>query len=82
LKILESQKESAMGPSENSGLRPHDLIDLDSSEAEKPTAGESRSPPPVLGDIEKSAAEATGEDAAPLIQETNVLQLEKVGVCS
>jgi hypothetical protein len=77
LKILESQKESAMGPGENLGLRPQDLIDLDPSEAEKPTAGESLSPPPVLGDVEKSAAEATGEDADPLIKKPMFFSLKK-----
>jgi hypothetical protein len=71
-----------MGPGENSGLKPQDPIDLDPSEAEKPAAGESRSLPPVLGDVDKSTAEATGQDTAPLIQETIVLQLEKAGVFS
>jgi hypothetical protein len=65
LKILEGQNESAMGPGENSGLNPQDPIDLDPSEAEKPAAGESRSPLPVLGDIDKSTTEATEEDAPP-----------------
>jgi hypothetical protein len=55
---------------------------LDPWEAEKPAVGESCSPLPVLGDVDKSTAEATGEDAASLIKETNVLQLEKVGVFS
>jgi hypothetical protein len=82
LKILEDQNESAMGPGENSGLQPQDPIDLDPSEAEKPAAGESRSLSSVLGDVDKSTAAATGEDAAPLIQETNVLQLEKASVFS
>jgi hypothetical protein len=77
LKILEDQNEFAMGPSENPSLKPRDPIDLDPSKAEKPAAGECRSPPPVLGDVDKSTVEATGEDAAPLIQETNVLQLQK-----
>jgi hypothetical protein len=55
---------------------------LDPSEAKKPAAGESRSPPPVLGDVDKPTAEATREDVAPLIQETNVLQFENAGVFS
>jgi hypothetical protein len=77
LKIFEDQNESAMGPGENSSPKPQDPIALDPSEAEKPAAGECRSPPLVLGDVDKSTAEATGEDAASLIQETNVLQLQK-----
>jgi hypothetical protein len=71
-----------MGPGENSGLILHDPIDLDSSEAERAATGQSRSPPPVLGDINESTAEATGEGAAPLNKETNVFQLEKAGVFS
>jgi hypothetical protein len=37
------------------GLKPHDPIDLDSSEAERPTTNQSQSPPPTLDDIERSA---------------------------
>jgi hypothetical protein len=77
LKNLEDKNRSAMCPGQNSGLKPQDPIDMEPSEAEKPTAGESRSPPPVLRDVDKLTTEATGEDTAPLIQETNVLQLEK-----
>jgi hypothetical protein len=82
LKVLDDQNESAISPGEGSGLKPHEPIDLDPSEAEKPAAGQSRSPPPVLGDVDTSTTEATGEDAAPLLKETNVLQLEKEGVFS
>jgi hypothetical protein len=52
LETREGQKESAMGPSESSGLKPQDPIDLDPSETERPTGDESRSPPPVSDDIE------------------------------
>jgi hypothetical protein len=82
LKVLDDQNESAISSGEGSGLKPHEPIDLDPSEAEKPAAGQSRSPPPVLGDVDTSTTEATGEDAAPLLKETNVLQLEKEGVFS
>jgi hypothetical protein len=50
LKVFDDQIESAMGPGESSGLKPHDPIDLDTSEVEKSAAGQSHSPPPVLGD--------------------------------
>jgi hypothetical protein len=82
LKIFDAKTESAMGQGESSGLKPHDSINLDSPEAEKPAAGQSRSPPPMLGDADKSAAETTGVDTTPLIKDTNVLQLEKAGVFS
>jgi hypothetical protein len=82
LKILDDQNESTMGPGESSGLKPHDPINFDSSEAEKPAAVQSCSPLAVLGDVDESTAEATGEDAAPPMRETNVLQLEKAGVFS
>jgi hypothetical protein len=36
----------------------------------------------MLGDDDKSATETTGKDVAPLIIDTNVLQLEKAGVLS
>jgi hypothetical protein len=71
-----------MGLGENSDLKPHDPINLDSSEAEEPAVGQSRSPPTVVGDVDESTAEATGEDATPLMKETNVLQLEKASVFS
>jgi hypothetical protein len=82
LEALEGQKEFAMGPSESSGLKPQDLIDLDPSETKRPTGDESRSPPPVSDDIAELTAKAARESAAPLIPETNVLQLEKAGVLS
>jgi hypothetical protein len=82
LETLEGQKESATGPGESSGLKPQDLIDLDPSETERPTGDESRSPPPVSDDIDEPTAKAARESTAPLIPETNVLQLEKAGVLS
>jgi hypothetical protein len=82
LKVFGDQIESVMGLGESSGLKPHNPIDLDSSDVEKPVASQSHSPPSALGDSDKSAAEATGKDAVPLIKETNVLQLEKAGVFS
>jgi hypothetical protein len=82
LKTREGRKESAVGPIESSGLKPQDPIDLDPSETERPMGNESRSPPPVLCDIDEPTTKAAREDATPLISETNVLQLEKVGVLS
>jgi hypothetical protein len=35
-----------------------------------------------LGDVDEPIAKATGENAASLIPETNVLHLEKAGVFS
>jgi hypothetical protein len=82
LKVFDDQIESAMGLGESSGLKPHDPIDLDTSETEKSAVGQSRSPPPVMGGADKSAVEATREDASPLIKEDNILQLEKAGLFS
>jgi hypothetical protein len=53
-------KETAMGPSVNSGLKAQDPIDLDPPEIEKSTANASRSPPSVSDDINEVAAEAVG----------------------
>jgi hypothetical protein len=78
---LEVQKESAMGRSKSSGLKPQDPIDLDSSETRRPMGDESRSPPPVSDDIDELTAKAARESAAAY-PETNVLQLEKAGVLS
>jgi hypothetical protein len=44
LKIFDAKTKSTMGKGESSGLKLHDPIDLDPSEAEKPTADQSRSP--------------------------------------
>jgi hypothetical protein len=68
-------KETTMGPSENSGLKAQDPIDLDPPEIEKSAANASRSPLPVSDDINQAVAKA-GETAPLLATETNVLQLE------
>jgi hypothetical protein len=82
LKTIEAKADAATGKGENSGLEPHDSIDLDSFEAERPAADQSRSPPPTLEDAERLAMEITGGGAAPLIKDANVLQLEKAGTLS
>jgi hypothetical protein len=82
LKTIEAKADSAMGKGENSGMEPHDPIDLDSSEAETLAADQSRSPPPMLEDAKRSTMEITGGGASPLIKDTNILQLEKAGVVS
>jgi hypothetical protein len=80
LKLLDGQKEAATGPSESSGLKPQNPIELDAPKIEKSTAHASRSPPPMSDDIDKTTAEAAGESATPLATETNVLQLEDAGM--
>jgi hypothetical protein len=60
LEPRDDSKETAMGPSENSGLKAQDPIDLDPPEIEKSTANASRSPPPVSDDINEVAVEAAG----------------------
>jgi hypothetical protein len=82
LKPHDGQKESAMGPSESSGLKPQDPVDLDPSKTERPAEDASRSPPPVSDDIDETIAKAARENATLLAPETNVLQLEKAGVLS
>jgi hypothetical protein len=82
LKTIESKTDSATGKGENSDLKPHDPIDLDSSEAKRPMADQSRLPPLMLGDAKRSAMEIIRGDVAPLIKDANVLQLEKVGALS
>jgi hypothetical protein len=77
LKPHNGQNESAVGPSESSGLKPQDPIDLDPPETERPAEGASRSPPPVPDDIDETTAKAAEENAPLLAPETNVLQLEK-----
>jgi hypothetical protein len=61
LKLLDGQKEAATGPSESSGLKPQNPIELDALEIEKSTADASRSP-----DIDETTAKAAGESATPL----------------
>jgi hypothetical protein len=79
-KLLDGQKESAVGPSESLGLKPQNPIDLDALEIEKPSSDTSRSPSPVSDDIVEMTAKAAGESATLLAIETNVLQLEDAGV--
>jgi hypothetical protein len=69
-------KETTMRSSENLELQAQDPINLDPPEIEKSVANASRSPPPVLDDINQAAAKAAGETAPLLATETNVLQLE------
>jgi hypothetical protein len=80
LKHLDGQKESAVGPSESSGLKPQNPMDLDALEIERPTTDASRSLPPVSDDIDEMTAKAARESATLLATETNVLQLEDTGV--
>jgi hypothetical protein len=47
--VLKSDKakvDPAIGEGQSSGLKPNDPLDLDSSDVEKPTENQSRSPPP------------------------------------
>jgi hypothetical protein len=80
LKLLDGQKESAVGPSESLGLKPQNPIDLDAPEIERPPGNASRSPTPVSDDIDEMTVKAVGESATLLATETNVLQLEDAGV--
>jgi hypothetical protein len=82
LKTIKAKANPATDEGQNSGLEPHDPIDLDSSEAERTATDQSRSPPPTLEDVERSVVETTGDDAALNVEDNNVLQLEKVGVLS
>jgi hypothetical protein len=82
LKLHDGQKESAMGPSESSGLKPQAPIDLDPPEIERPTIEASRSPPPVSDDIDETTARAARESVTLLATETNVLELKDTGVSS
>jgi hypothetical protein len=65
LETREGQKESAMGPSESSGLKPQDPIDLDPSETERPTGDESRSPPPGCRMISRTDCESCQRKRGP-----------------
>jgi hypothetical protein len=79
LEPRDDPKETAMGPSESSGLKPQDPIDLNPPEIERSMENASRSPPLVSDDINETLAKATGENAPLLATETNVLQLEDAG---
>jgi hypothetical protein len=82
LKTVEAKDDPAMDKGQSPVLEPHDPIDLDSTEAERPAADQSKSPPPMLEGPESSAVEITGDDIAPLVKDNNVLQLEKAGALS
>jgi hypothetical protein len=82
LKTIEAKANPATDEGQKSGLEPHDPIDLDSSEAERPTADQSRSPLPTLEYAERSVVETTGDDAALNVKDNKVLQLENAGVLS
>jgi hypothetical protein len=79
LKPQDDLKGTTMGPSESSGLKAQDPIDLDPPEIEKSAANTSRSLPPVSNDINKVAAKAAGETAPLPATEIIVLQLEDAG---
>jgi hypothetical protein len=80
LKPQDGLKETAMGPSDSSGLKPQDPIYLDPLEIERHTENASRSPPPVSDDIDETTAKAARESATLLATKTNVLQLEDTSV--
>jgi hypothetical protein len=79
LQSTETIVELAVGKGENSGLRAHDPINLDSLEAEKPEAGQSISPPPILKDDRGSMMDISKENVASPAKDTLALQLEKAG---
>jgi hypothetical protein len=79
LKTTEAIVEHATGKGESSGLEARDPIDLDSPEAEKPAADQSRSLPPALKDDGGSVMEISEENVASPAKDTLVLQLEKAG---
>jgi hypothetical protein len=79
LEPRDDPKGTAMGPSESSGRKPQDPIDLDPPDIERFTENVSRSPPPVSDDINETPATTAGENAPLLATETNVLQLEDAG---
>jgi hypothetical protein len=81
-KTDEANVDPATDEGQNSGLKPQDPIDLDSSEAERPIANQSRSPLPMLEDIEKPAVGTTRDDVVLSVKDDNVLQLENAGVLS
>jgi hypothetical protein len=65
---------------EGSGAKAQDPIDLDALEAGESAAHASRSPPPVLDDLDPAAAKATDSVAPKPATTPNVLQLEDVGM--
>jgi hypothetical protein len=81
-KTDKARVDPATDEGQNSGLKPQDPIDLDSSEAERPIANQSRSSLPTLEDIEKPVVGTTRYDAVLSIKDDNVLQLENTDVLS
>jgi hypothetical protein len=79
LKTTEAIVELATGKGESSGLEARDPIVLDSSEAEGPTADQSRSPPTALKDDGGSVMEISEENVVSHGKDALVLQLEKAG---
>jgi hypothetical protein len=71
--------EPAAGKGESSGLKAQDPIDLDSPEAKKPEAGQSRSPPPTLKDDGGLMMDVSEERVGLPAKDVLALQLEKAG---
>jgi hypothetical protein len=72
--------DPAIDEGQNSGLKPSDPLDLDSSEAEKPTINQSRLPPPTLEETERSVEKTTEDDVVLDIKDDSALRLEEAGV--
>jgi hypothetical protein len=73
-------EETAMNPGESSGLKAQDPIDLDAPKVEESAAHASRSPPPVLDDLNEAAAKAAEETTPVPAMTTNVFLLEDAGM--
>jgi hypothetical protein len=76
----EAKVDPVIDEGQSSGLKPNDPIDLNSSETERPTANQSRSPLPTLEEIERSVVKTTRDDAILNVKDDNALQLEEAGV--
>jgi hypothetical protein len=76
-KLDEAGINPMLGEGQSSGLKSNDLIDFDSSEAEKPSENQSRSPPPSLEETERFVEKSTGNDAILHPKNDDTLQLEK-----
>jgi hypothetical protein len=63
----------------DSGLKSSDPIDSGSSEAEKPTENQSRSPPPTFDEVEKYAEKMAGGDTVMDPKGDDTLLLENAG---
>jgi hypothetical protein len=77
LQSTETVVEPTAGKGESLGLKVHDPIDFNSSDAEKPEACQSGSLHPVLKDDGGSMMDISEENAASLSKDTHTLQLEK-----